>query len=963
MDRGVTGHATALPNGVDPTMGRSASRRFRPLASVRLAWRRLSPFFRASRAWLALLVVLAVSAGLLEASVLALIAAMAVSLSEGSASTNLSIGPLTVDMPRTTTFVVALALTLARAVLQLALAYLPARMSAQVMADLRTELFDAFTDTSWATKAQERDGAFQTLMTQNVTNVSSAVIGLGSGITATIMFTMMVVVALLQNALAAGVLAVAAIALFAALRPLSRVLRRNAKRLSREAMSFTESVQDVVLVAEETEVFGATPTYVSDFHRRVDAVRRPHARTRFLSGALPALYQSVALVMLVVALIAVALSGATDLAALAAVILLLIRALTYAQQIQTAVTNIDERIPFMDQIADALERYRDHPQQDGSDDLGDVCSLRMVRAGFSYRPGTEVLRDVSFEVRRGEAIGIVGPSGAGKSSIVQLLLRLREPSSGAVLVDERDVRTIRRDQWRRAVAYVPQTSQLVWGTVRDNIRFHRSWIDDDQVERAARRAHIHDDIMSWPDGYDTEIGQRVGAVSGGQRQRICLARALADEPQVLVLDEPTSALDVRSEDAVRSFTARDQGRDHPGAGRPSAHDAVHVRPHRCHGRRTRVRGRVARRPRRTRRVLPGGQLHHPTPAATVTALDDAAVVALEGLGFGAAEVERMERLPQGVKNINYRVRAGGRDWVLKCHVASDAAERLVATHRLESRLDEAGLPVARLHRTRAGDSFVTTDAGVFTLHGWVEGRQVSIAELDAVHSDRPTLARELGRLLGDLHRVGLDALEPPTESVAVDRLLSGPRRTRASIRHGPPRRFRKTARLRRSGHAFDHWVLTNLPDLFRDAGRLASPRAVAVFDTADVVLAHNDVNWENVVLGQDLGVVGLLDFDNAAPLPRALDVGAAAAVLVGADEGRLDRFLAAYELASGASLDRAAVHLAMRWKCVRSILWSVDAYVSGRVADTEMVAVWCRHLGACWSELPPFGTRVPPTAR
>ncbi len=561
MSAGVTGPvAPAVPG--EPTVGatsalpsltgdRGGKRRGpRALAGVREARRRLSPFFRGSRSWLALLVLLAVSAGLLEASVLALIAAMAVSLSEGRGATTLGIGPVELSMSQTVTFSVALSLTFGRALLQLALAYLPAQMSARVMADLRNDLFEAFTAASWATKAQERDGAFQTLMTQNVTNVAAAVIGLGNGMTATIMFTMMVVVALLQSALAAGVLAVSAIALFFALRPLSRRLRRNAKRLSREAMSFTETVQDIVLVAEETEVFGATPTYVSAFRRQVDEVRRPHARVRFLSGALPALYQSIALTMLVVALIAVSLSGSTDLAALAAVVLLLVRALTYAQQIQAAVTMIDERVPFMHQVSEALDRYHASPQRDGSSPLGRVTSIELERASFSYRPGVPVLHDISLTVSRGEAIGIVGPSGAGKSSIVQLLLRLREPTEGRVLVDGCDARDVRREDWRRGVSYVPQTSQLVWGTVRDNIRFSRDWIDDQQVEDAARRAHIHDEIMSWPAGYDTVIGQRASAVSGGQRQRVCLARALADDPQVIVLDEPTSALDVRSEEAV-----------------------------------------------------------------------------------------------------------------------------------------------------------------------------------------------------------------------------------------------------------------------------------------------------------------------------------------------------------------------------------------------------------------------------
>lgn len=516
-----------------------------------MAWRRLSPFFRGARTRIALLVVLAVAAGLVEASVLALIAAMAVSLSTGAEQTPLSMGPLTVEMPQTLTFVVAMALTLSRAVLQLVLAYLPGQMSAQVMADLRIQLFTAFTNTSWATKAKEGGGAFETLMTQNVINVSYAVIGLTNGVTAAIMFLMMVVAALIQNVIAAAVMAVGALGLFLALRPLARTLRRNARRLSREAMSFTESVQDVILVAEETEVFGATSSYVSAFHDQVEEVRYPYARTRFLSGALPALYQSVALVMLVVALISVSLSGARDLAALAAVILILMRALTYAQQLQTSLTSIDERVPFMDQIVDALDRYRRNPQQDGTEGLDDVRSLQAASVSFGYRPEAEVLHGVSFDVLRGEAIGIVGPSGAGKSSIVQLLLRLREPCSGAILLNDRDVRDIKRSAWREKVAYVPQTSQLVWGTVRDNIRFYRDWLDDEQIQLAAKRAHIHDDIMGWPKGYDTQIGQRASAVSGGQRQRICLARALATEPQILVLDEPTSALDVRSEEAVR----------------------------------------------------------------------------------------------------------------------------------------------------------------------------------------------------------------------------------------------------------------------------------------------------------------------------------------------------------------------------------------------------------------------------
>ncbi len=532
----------------------TGSGRARPLRSIialRRAWKRLSPFFRSSRRRIVLLVLLSVVAGLVEASLLAVIAAIAAALSEGDQLITLRFGFATVAAGRSVTFLVAVLLALARAGLQVLLAYLPAQMSATLLADLRNQLFESFTASSWSVKSTEREGSLQLLMIQNVANVAQAVVSVGLGVTAAIMFLVMVVAAFVQSFATAGVLLGAALILFFALRPLSRVLRRYAQQLSVESMGFTNTVQEVVQFAEETEVFGATTQYREGFTQQVERVRRPHARTRFLAVAAPSLYQSIALLLLVIALIAIAVSGVAHLAALAAVILMLLRAFTYAQQIQLTLTAIDERVPFMNQIVDALERYRADPQQDGTEPLGDFQHLEVSNVSFAYRSGEDVLHDVGFTLRRGEGLGIVGPSGAGKSSIVQILLRLRDPRAGAVRANGVDVRAFRRTDWQRKVAYVPQTSQVISGTVRDNIRFYRDWISEDQVVEAARRAHVHDEILSWPNGYDTVIGQRASAVSGGQRQRICLARALADDPQVLVLDEPTSALDVRSEELVQ----------------------------------------------------------------------------------------------------------------------------------------------------------------------------------------------------------------------------------------------------------------------------------------------------------------------------------------------------------------------------------------------------------------------------
>jgi len=171
-----------------------------------------------------------------------------------------------------------------------------------------------------------------------------------------------------------------------------------------------------------------------------------------------------------------------------------------------------------------------------------------------------VLKGVSFVIEPGETVGIVGPSGSGKSTLVQLLLRLRHPVEGHYTADGIEAADIAQDSWYRRMAFVPQEPRLFRGSVAENIRFFRDELDDAAVEQAAKLAHLHEDVVDWPLGYDTSVGERGGAVSGGQRQRIVLARAMAEEPDVLILDEPTSALDMKSESLVQQTLQGLKGR-------------------------------------------------------------------------------------------------------------------------------------------------------------------------------------------------------------------------------------------------------------------------------------------------------------------------------------------------------------------------------------------------------------------
>ena len=162
-----------------------------------------------------------------------------------------------------------------------------------------------------------------------------------------------------------------------------------------------------------------------------------------------------------------------------------------------------------------------------------------------------VLEGVSIRAKPGEIIALVGPSGAGKSTLVSLLPRFYDITSGAILVDGHDIRTLRLADLRGAIGMVPQETTLFGGPVRENIAYGRLDATAEEIESAARAAHAHEFISDFPDGYDTIVGERGVKLSGGQRERIAIARALLKNPAILILDEATSSLDSESERLVQ----------------------------------------------------------------------------------------------------------------------------------------------------------------------------------------------------------------------------------------------------------------------------------------------------------------------------------------------------------------------------------------------------------------------------
>jgi ABC-type multidrug transport system fused ATPase/permease subunit len=446
---------------------------------------------------------------------------------------------------------IAVVLAILRLAVQWTLAFMTARMSASAQSRLMRKLFHAYSRAAWAVQSRDGEGHLQEMMASHARSATQAAMIVAGAISPLSSFTILVFSAVLLSPPIAMAVAVAAVGIFFVLRPFGRMTRRQAALHSAGSLALADGVGEAVRLTEEMHVYGTAPQHRDRIDHLIDNVEAPFFRTQLLSMGVPALHQGLALVLVITGLSVLYALGGENLGALGAIVLILVRALSYGQQLQSVYQRLNDVSPFLDRIFKEVARYDGSEQRSGTEPVPPSSDISFDRVAFAYDSRQGVLHDVSFRVEAGETIGIVGLSGAGKSTLVQLLLRLREPDAGVFRMGGTDVREIALDEWQRRVAYVSQEPRLLGGTVAENIRYFRDFIDDGAVETAARMAHIHDEVLSWPGGYDHRVGQRLDAVSGGQRQRLCLARALAGHPEILVLDEPTSALDPRSEVAIQ----------------------------------------------------------------------------------------------------------------------------------------------------------------------------------------------------------------------------------------------------------------------------------------------------------------------------------------------------------------------------------------------------------------------------
>ncbi|WP_449042268.1 ABC transporter transmembrane domain-containing protein [Paracoccus sp. (in: a-proteobacteria)] len=429
----------------------------------------------------------------------------------------------------------------------------------RVVADIRRAVFDRVIGLSPAFYERVMTGEIISRITTDTTLILSVI---GSSVSLALRQTVVVIggmVMLLFTSLKLTGLLLLLVPLV--LVPII-VLGRRLRVLSRENQDWiansSGAASEHLLAAQTVQAFTAEEPARQGFARVTEsAYASAERRIR-----IRALMTAAVIFLIFAGVVGVLWIGARDVRAGAMTVGELVQFVIYAVLVAGSAGALSEIWGELQRAAGATERLGELLATEDAlrDPAHPVALPRPARGGIEFagvsfhyptRPDVSALRDVTLTIRPGETVALVGPSGSGKTTVVQLIQRFWDPAEGHVAIDGIDLRAMARSDFRRAIALVPQDPVIFATTARENIRFGRPEATDAEIEAAARAANAHEFLMSLPQGYDSQVGERGVMLSGGQKQRIAIARAILRDAPILLLDEATSALDAQSERLVQ----------------------------------------------------------------------------------------------------------------------------------------------------------------------------------------------------------------------------------------------------------------------------------------------------------------------------------------------------------------------------------------------------------------------------
>ena len=500
---------------------------------------------RVERTMLIEVAAVSVGTGLADATTLVGISALAVALTRGDDTVQVA----GMEWGTTTLLLVSLAAAVTRLFLGAWAARRSGALAARVVHRHRVLVIERFLRAPWPHVSSIDIGTLQQISATNSQIAGAHALIWSTGLTAAVSLGVLTIVALALQPVAALAVLLLGVAAAFVMRPMQRRARHAGDIEATLARDLSVDIARLAASDLVTKTFDTG----AEVQQRFDAASAEqvvaYRRGRTLALLSPVLFQTVVAAVVLISVAILAAADLDDLAAVGAVALLALRSMSYAQVVQQSVQTLDAQRGYLEQLLMFETDLEDAAIVDGTVETPPVAAIDLCGVVVDRPSGRHRLGPIDLHIARNEVVGITGPSGAGKSTLLEVLVRVRRPSSGTLLVNDIDATGCTSASWSSRVALVPQQPLMIAGTVADNVRWFRP-LDDDAVHRACELAAVADEVVRWPQGYETPVGDGGSALSVGQRQRLCLARALAGNPDVIVLDEATSALDAASEAAI-----------------------------------------------------------------------------------------------------------------------------------------------------------------------------------------------------------------------------------------------------------------------------------------------------------------------------------------------------------------------------------------------------------------------------